>query len=422
MKKIIVFLFVLVLPLLVQSQEDEKKIQIKFSGFISNDDVYNTRQILSARGEGQFLLAPKPVLLDAEGNDINGASNFNFIGINSRLRVKFSGPDAFGAKMSGMIEGDFFGINTTTKFNFRLRHAFLKLDWEKSQLLVGQYWHPTFVTDCFPGTVSFGAGVPFNPLSRIPQFKYVYKLGKVDVIGIAMARGHFLNKGDANSQKNAMIPELHMQAQYKFENFVAGAGIGYQVLKPKIVSSTNYITNQTVNSTTVFGYLKTKLQPITVKIYGMYGQNNDNLVMMGGYAKVDRVYTANELLKGIEDYTPYNTVTSWIDMHTNGKKVQGGIFAGYSQNLGADKDVEVSTYVGRWGNVKSMMRVAPRIVFMSGKSSIGAELEYSSVNYNIGNLSGATPEEISGYDSKGVVTGYEAADNLKFLLNFKYSF
>jgi len=422
MNKSFITILLLSITFLIQAQKKDLKSIIKFSGYISNDASINTRQTISARGEGLFVLAPNPILLDNEGNDINKTPSFNFIGINSRIRAKITGPNAFGAKTSGMVEGDFLGINTDSKFNFRLRHAFLKLDWKKSQLLVGQYWHPTFVTECFPGTVSFGAGSPFTPLARNPQFRYTYKLGKVTLSLTQLTNGHFINKGAADSQINSLIPEFHFQAHYKTDKFIGGIGLGHKTLRPEIVTKNNYITKQKVKSNTALAFTKITLAKLTIKTYGIYGQNNDNLVMMGGYSVIDKNYTQDQITKGIVEYTPNNSITSWLDIQTNGKTIVAGVFAGFSENLGASKNVDISTYVGRWGNVKNMMRFSPRLLFISNKTTIGTEIEFSSVNYNKGNPLGGTNEEITGYTSKGVVTGYEAANNLKFLLNFTYYF
>lgn len=433
MKKTSLLLLTLSFALISFAQEKEQKFGVKFSGFVRNDFSYNTRQVVSGRGEGLFFLAPKPIELDAEGKDINDAPNFSMLGIHSRLSGKISGPDAFGAKTSGLIEGDFFGKDASTKFTFRLRHAFMKLKWETTELLVGQYWHPTFVPECFPGTVSFGAGVPFNSFSRAPQFRFAKNFGDLKVFATAMGQGHFNGKAPAGSLTNSMVPELHVQAQYKKENFVAGAGLGYQVLRPALASDSNYIATATVNSMTAFGYAKIKTKPITFKVWGMYGQNNDNTVMMGGYAIVDKVYSADDISKGFVEHTPYNTLSAWTDIHTNGKKVQAGLFAGYSENLGAAEDIQAGSQVGRWigmldangnptANVSTMMRVAPRIMFISNKTKIGAEIEYSSVNYQKGNEEGTTIEELTGVNSKGTVTGSEAVDNIKFIIAVTYSF
>ena len=164
MKKLVLIISViLTIPSFLFSQEEKKAdFGIKWGGFIRNDMLYNTRQVLSARGEGMFLLAPLAISENDNGDDLNAVPNLNLIGFNTRINGKITGPDAFGAKTSGYIEGDFFGTSSTTKFNFRLRHAMMKLTWEKGELMTGQYWHPSFITDCYPGTISFGAGVPLS--------------------------------------------------------------------------------------------------------------------------------------------------------------------------------------------------------------------------------------------------------------------
>jgi hypothetical protein len=422
MKKTVVLLLLVSTSFLVWGQKKDFNEIVKFYGFISNDASLTTRQSVSVREEVILVLAPKPIVLDNNGNDINKTPSFNFTGINSRIGVSINGPDAFGAKTTGVIEGDFLGISNETKFNFRLRHAFLKLDWEKSQLLVGQYWHPTFIAECFPGNVSFGAGAPFNPLSRNPQFRYTYNLGKVSLSATQLTNGHFTNKGAEDIQKNALIPETHLQVRYKTDNFIGGIGLGHKILRPQIVTANNYITKERVHSNTVYAFSKMKTTALTFKAYGIYGQNNDNLIMMGGYAALDKIYSQDQINKGIVEYTTYNSLSSWIDIHTNGSTFMAGVFAGYSENLGATKKVDVSTFMGRWDNVKDMMRIAPRLVFVSGKTTIGTEIEYSLANYNKGNPAGSTQEEITGYDAYGNVTSTEAADNLKFILNFTYYF
>ncbi len=235
------FAILLSIPFIANAQEEEKSFGIKWAGYIKNDAVYNSRRVISARGENQFLLSPRDIDLDAAGNDINAVPNFNLIGIETRLKGAISGPDAFGAKTSGYVEGDFFGTSAGTKFSFRLRHAFVKMNWEDKGLTVlsGQYWHPTFVTDCYPGTVSFGAGVPFNPLSRNPQIRISKTFGSLNVFLAVLSEGHFKSKAGATAHMESGIPEGHLQVQYKQvaedgTGIWAGAGFGYKVLKPAL--------------------------------------------------------------------------------------------------------------------------------------------------------------------------------------------
>ena len=67
------------------------------------------------------------------------------------------------------IEAEFFGTSDADLNGFRLRHGYLKLDWPHSELMVGQFWHPMFVTESFPDVVSFNTGAPFQPFNRSPR-------------------------------------------------------------------------------------------------------------------------------------------------------------------------------------------------------------------------------------------------------------
>ena len=120
-----------------------------FSGYVKTDIIFDSRQTVGLR-EGQFLQYPDIVLKDAEENDINAKSNFNMLSIQTRLAGAFTGPDVFKAKSSAYIEGEFFGNINTAINSFRLRHAWVKLAWTHTELLVGQYWHPMFVANCAP--------------------------------------------------------------------------------------------------------------------------------------------------------------------------------------------------------------------------------------------------------------------------------
>jgi hypothetical protein len=88
--------------------------------------------------------------LDANGDDINATGASNFLSVVSRLGVNFKGPNVWGAKASGKLEGDFFGNTQESIGLFRLRHAYAQLAWEKSSLTLGQTWYPSFVPEVFP--------------------------------------------------------------------------------------------------------------------------------------------------------------------------------------------------------------------------------------------------------------------------------
>jgi hypothetical protein len=109
-----------------QSKEpDDKKFGIGWYGFVKTDFMYDTRQMIYSR-EGHFDILPKPPVY-VDGEDINAHSNFNILSIQTRVGIKITGPDFFGMKTSGLIEGAFFGNTDQSIGEFRLRHAFVKL-------------------------------------------------------------------------------------------------------------------------------------------------------------------------------------------------------------------------------------------------------------------------------------------------------
>jgi hypothetical protein len=384
MKKLLLFLMILP-PFISMAQEEEKSYGIKFSGYVKTDAFYDSRQTVSIR-EGHFLLWPAAESLDPDNKDINDKSNFNILSIQTRLLGKITGPDAFGAKTSGLIEADFFG-NENSSFSdvngFRLRHAFVKLNWEKTELLIGQFWHPMFVTDCYPGVISFNTGAPFQPFSRNPQIKVTRKMGTFKVILAVQSQRDFANRfgvsGTATSTylRNSGIPDMQFQVHYAPDpNFIAGVGGGYKILVPQIKSSAGYQTREKISALSGLAFLKIKLDAVTIKAEGVYGQNACDYLLPGGFAVKD----TNDYTRNLVEYTPISAVSAWTDIQTNGKTVQAGIFAGYAKNLGSKDDINGPVF-GLGTDIAQIFRVSPRIIVNSGKFSVAAELEYTSAAY-----------------------------------------
>ena len=196
MKRNLLIILCLLFAFAGHSQKSEKKnnIKINFSGFIKNDYFWDTRQTVSAR-EGHFMLFPAPVKLDPDGVDINSSPNFNFLSIQSRIRVNVTGFRALNADITGKLEADFFGQLNPNINLLRLRLAYVDIDWGNTELRFGQDWIPMFITDCFPGTVSFNTGSPIQPFGRNPQVKLTQKFGKFKLIGVAMAHRDYADRG-----------------------------------------------------------------------------------------------------------------------------------------------------------------------------------------------------------------------------------
>jgi len=417
MKKVTYLLIVLLIPVMAFAQKsDENKFKANIYGFAKTDMFWDTRQTVSAR-EGHFLLFPAPVKEDAAGDDINDKANFNFLSIQSRVGVNFSGPDVLNAKISGKIEGDFFGQINPNIGLFRLRHAFVKLNWTSTELLIGQYCNPMFVTDCFPGTVSFNTGSPFQPFARNPQIRLSHTMGIAKVMVVANSQSDYTSRGpnpldpsktiaSARFMRNSAIPEFSAQVQVKpAANFLFGIGASYKQIVPQIVTPNNYKTDQAIGGYNAIAYLKLVTTKVTFKFQGIYGQNVPDVLMIGGFGVSD----STDKVKGYVEYATINNFSAWTDIHTNGKKIQVGIFAGYSKNLGAQKDI-IGPIYGLGTTIESMYRVSPRVTFKYNKLKFALEGEYTVANYG------------SSFDSKGIPTDLTAASNFRMLFATYYFF
>ncbi len=395
-----------------QDEKEEKDFGIKFSGFVKGDFFYDTRQTVAAR-EGHFLLWPMPEQDDINDHDINAKPNFNFLAVQTRLKGTITGPDAFGAKTSGAIEGAFFGHSNGDVNGFRLRHAFVNFDWGSTQLLFGQYWNPMFVTGCFPGVVSFNTGAPFQPFSRNPQVRLTKSMGDLKLMIAALSQRDFTSTGGSEVLRNSGMPDMHLQIHYGSQNkeagtgFLAGIGAEYKTIVPRLssidTSGADVKVDESVSSMAAMAFCNVKLKPVTIKVESVYGQNLTDLLMIGGYAVTD-----TDPVTGEREYVPTNTFSTWLDVHTNGKQFQVGLFGGFSQNMGTDEDITGSIY-GLGTNIESITRVAPRVIFNSGSARFAGEIEYTSAAFG-------SPDENAIPDDPTSV------ENLRFLLGVYYFF
>ena len=395
MKQIIIISLILVSTVAAMAQEDSR-FGIKLSGFVKSDFFYDSRQTVSAR-EGHFMLWPSAEDMDIYGNDINARANFNFLAIQSRLKVTISGPDAFGAKTSGVIEGDFFAQANENISLFRLRHAFVKLTWTKLELLAGQYWNPLFVTDCFPGTVSFNTGTPLQSFARNPQVRVSYYSGGIKITAAALSQRDYASRGadgmSTSYLRNSGIPDMHLQVQYGAKNessgtsFIIGGGLAYKSIVPRLESQVDpfpangYKVKERVNGITAIAFSKITTKPLIIKVEARYGENISDVLAISGFA----VREVADVTTGEQLYTPLQNLTFWGEIHTNGK-IQLGIFGGLLKNLGTKHEMSDpgNDVYGFGPNISSMARVSPRIIFNSEKTRIAFEIEYTRAAYGSG--------------------------------------
>jgi hypothetical protein len=407
MKKVLIALFV-VLSISGYSQTAPttapaaKDWDVSVYGFIRTDYIWDTRKSAQVR-EYNLNLYPLDESLDANGKDINDAGASNFLSVVTRLGVKAKGPDVWGAKVTGVLEGDFFGNTEQTIGLLRLRHAYATLDWSKTSITMGQTWYPTFIPEVFPGVANFSTGIMFNPFGWASQFKikqnfskefsFAFTAYKEREFTTAAATGASQNAASINSA----LPSLNGVFQYKGKNLLLGAGLEFKSLQPLTVSASNVVTTEKVNSSTIFGYAKYSNDKLSVKAYGISGGNLYNLVMVGGFT--------GSTTNGIQSYDPTKTTAFWVDIASNGKSVAPGLFFGTTKNNGSDNAGTAAFGRGIGVNgarvVDNVWRLSGRVDFKQNKFRITPELEITSATW--GNA-----------DAHG-----KATSNLKDVSNFR---
>ncbi len=402
------FLFFLLAGIQAQNPVPAPVFGIKLSGYIKTDIIYDTRQSCAANGlrEGHFYLFPDNVSYSADSLDLNASPSFHILSIQSRLHADLSGPDAFGARTSGVLEAEFFGTSEADLNGFRLRHAFVKLDWDRTSILIGQNWHPIFPTECYPGTISFNTGAPFTPFARNPQIRLTRKIGTVSAILTTYSERDFAGTGiDGTSNKylkNSGLPSLNLQLRIPFaKTALLFFGADYKTIRPELKTDANYHTDENLQSLSGFATLHIKTKPVTFTAMGAYVQNATDLVMIGGYA----VSKITDPVKGLRSYTNLNTFSTWIDLNTNGKTIQAGLFAGYSKNLGAHSEIAGPEY-GRGTNIDYLWRISPRIQFISGKVTFAGELETTTAAYGTIQFDGKVTNAIPITNIRALVAVY----------------
>ena len=376
---------VLARPAAAQAPKDPPAFGLSLSGFVKTDIFYDSRQTVSIR-EGHYLLFPKGPLADAEGGDLNGRASFNILSVQTRLVGRITGPDALGAKTSAYLEAEFFGTSDADLNGFRLRHGYLKLNWTRSELMIGQFWHPMFVTECFPDVVSFNTGAPFQPFNRSPQVRFTQTFGRVSLTATALSQRDFVSNGPEGTSsaylRNAALPEFNLRLQAASRNdarkteTVAGVGADFMKLSPRTATASGYETEESVTGLAALAFFKQKWAKWTWKAEAVWGQNLHHLTMLGGYAVQEVV----DEVRQEWDYTPIDTFSGWTEVQTNGAPWQAGLFAGYSKNLGSRRPIAGANYA-RGFNIDQLYRLSPRLVYNVGKMRFAGEVELTAASY-----------------------------------------
>lgn len=365
---------------------EPSSITYKFNGSIKNDFYYNSRKNEQAQ-DGLFNILPKPVVLNQTGEDTNGASEIEMLSVYTRLGIDVTGNTILGAKSGGKIECDFAGAGANY-YLIRLRLAYMKLNWEKSELIVGQAWHPLFGS-VFPTIPSANAGSAFQPFNRSPQISLKQFLTKENaVIAAAIYQMQYTSQGPFGASpvylKNALLPNVYVGFERKTTNWISGLGLDFKKLK---------INHESLFSASAMAYSQYLNKKWQFKAKVIYGENLSDHLMIGGYGVTGTNAETNEAV-----YTNFNTLTSWINV-IYGTKIQYGLYAAISHNLGTNQQLMSDSkgkftaygygfYSDSQQIIDKMYRIAPHISCKLANFKIGLEYELTSADYGLLNKSG----------------------------------
>ena len=405
MKKKIISFLLLANSLFLVAQEVPS---YKLYGFIRSDYTLDSRKILSSSQE-IFSLYPMYRDLNADGQDLNATPSTSFSSVTTRFGFNFSIPtDFLGAKKAtGRIETDFAGA--PNYMILRIRQAFTQLNWEHSNLLVGQTWHPMAAFGTHPLVLSLNTGALFQPFNRSPQIRYDYLLKNIKLSAAAIYQMQFTSYGpDAVTpatnvasytfQRNALVPELYVSLETKGEHLLVGIGAEYKSLMPNRYYMDGLVKRVNTNVLRTPGmvlYGTWTMGKLSVNAKGILGQNLTDLNFIGGFA-----VTPNN------KYIAYNTLSSYLDVNY-GVKHMVGLLGGFTKNLGPSKDLPAGSFIYGLGIDKAntaservisdIYRITPTYSYNYKNWKLGVEYEYTNAAWGTRSTTGVVvhPERIS---------------------------
>ncbi len=114
-----------------------------------------------------------------------------------------------------------------------------------------------------------------------------------------------------------------------------------------------------------------------------------------------------DLTTGERAYTPLKSMTFWGEIHSNGNP-QVGIFGGFTSNMGSKEEILSTTLVyGLGTDIRSLYRIAPRVIYDVGKLRLALEVEYTSAAYGSNYNEFYIPDETTDADNlRGLAAVY----------------
>lgn len=372
----------------------ENPFSLSWHGFVNPHYYADSRSVVGGR-EDMMLFYPKPILRDSLGHDINDGWQANMLAITARLGLKITGPEMLGANTMAYIEGDFTGSTNATINNLRLRHAYIRMNWDSHELTVGQYWYAMVVHEIMPMTNPLNMGAPFHCYARQPQIRYsFFPTGNWELLAVAQWQLDNMSQGLLNGvstsstlfSRHSLIPEVNAQVRYRKGNLFLGAAVNLKTIQPEvttqIISSPAFTTRAArtdlYSSLSYSFFGKANIGPVTVKAQTLLNNSLYEGCSLGGY-----------LMLADSTFQDWHFNTVWLDVERNKGHWRPGLFLGYAKNLDYGRHADALHIFGRGHDMDYLWRVQPRLTYTTGNGlSFTGEAEYTYAGYHepVGNL------------------------------------
>lgn len=194
--------------------------ELSFYGFARLDAIFD---------DSRPSAPQTPTFIPSESATGNNDGTFTLHPRLTRMGMNYKGSelDFFGrARISGKIEMDFQNGGSESRARIRYRHAYAKLDWDRSSLLLGQTWDiisPLYPT-VNPDTMQWYAG---NLGDRRVQARFTYKLNDNITVAAGLALTGAINLQDLDGNglrdgEDSGMPHFQGRAGYSSPLFDIG--------------------------------------------------------------------------------------------------------------------------------------------------------------------------------------------------------
>lgn len=371
-------------------QVSPEEIKITPFGYVKAENYFDSRQVFGF-ADDQSLYFPLPKRYDLFCRDINAHPQSHMLALETTVGLNLSPVEiSQGLRVKGFIEGFFAGRQEEIGINHWTAYRnYLQLETNHFELLTGQYWHPLFIDDCYPKTISFANGVPVESQDWEPQIRFTGKnekwLGSIT----------FLTELDSTSLgpegysskyiRNSATPNINFFIKRIVNKHFFGATLDYKRLIPRIVTDTCYKTDESVNSFIGALFAALDFERWRLRLKCMYAQNGTAMGLISGYG----VATENPITHS-RTYTPTSALCAWADGDytiTGKNTVTFGCFCGFTQNLGSTSKLCIDAQTGQpivyaiCPQLLLDIKLMPRIVLKTGPVDIAAELQFDHARF-----------------------------------------